>query len=84
MNKTNDHLSIEVWDLRDMSARLRPIIDRAARDDVSLYINCHAAPREDMMRVSELYELLSSSEVPYELNVSFDSEALFGAADYAG
>ena len=84
MNNTSEHLSIEVWDLKDMSARLRPIIDRAARDDISLYINCHAAPREDMLRVSELYELLSSSEVPYELNVSFDANALSGAADFAG
>lgn len=84
MNNTSEHLSIEVWDLKDMSARLRPIIDRAARDDISLYINCHAAPREDMLIVSELYELLSSSEVPYELNVSFDANALSGAADFAG
>ena len=84
MDKINDRISIEVWDLDSMNSRLRPLIDRAAREDISLMINCHAAPREYMLEVSERCELLNKSKVPYELNVSFETQEMASYADFAG
>ncbi len=72
MNTHITSLNVKGGNFKKVFSELPLIIDKADSDGPPLYLNYLADSYEDITRASLLHELLRNSNIPYELNISFN------------